>query len=78
MQDSADDQPPPVTPRKHSVAEMTTDKALPNTYVKIEKPMKKGLRHDASADVDSDHDYETVDDTLVTMIKKAQEDIMFY
>uniref|UniRef100_A0A3Q3JT28 CABIT domain-containing protein n=1 Tax=Monopterus albus TaxID=43700 RepID=A0A3Q3JT28_MONAL len=36
------------------------------------------LLHDASADVDSDHDYETVDDTLVTMIKKAQEDIMFY
>lgn len=30
------------------------------------------------ADVDSDHDYETVDDTLVTMVKNAQENVGFF
>lgn len=33
---------------------------------------------DVEPDVDSDHDYETVDDTLTTMLKKAQENVMFY
>lgn len=27
---------------------------------------------------DSDHDYETVDDTLAVMMKKAQENVMYY
>lgn len=37
-----EDQPPPVAPRKYSTAEMTTGKALPNTYVKIEESARKG------------------------------------
>lgn len=35
-------------------------------------------RNDVAADVDSDHDYETLDETLVTMMKKAQENVIFY
>uniref|UniRef100_A0AAQ5Z9J6 CABIT domain-containing protein n=1 Tax=Amphiprion ocellaris TaxID=80972 RepID=A0AAQ5Z9J6_AMPOC len=33
---------------------------------------------DLEADVDSDHDYETVDDTFSVIVKKAQENVMFY
>ncbi|XP_044062629.1 protein THEMIS2 [Siniperca chuatsi] len=73
-----DDQPPPVVPRKHSAAEMATGKALPNTYVKMEESTKKVPLCVIETDVDSDHDYETVDDTLVTMVQKAQENVMFY
>ncbi|XP_035527722.1 protein THEMIS2 [Morone saxatilis] len=73
-----DDQPPPIAPRKHSAAEVTTGKALPNTYVEREDPKKKVLVCEVEADVDSDHDYETVDDNLVTMMKAAQENVMFY
>lgn len=73
-----DDQPPPVAPRKHSGAEMTTGKALPNTYVAMEDSKKKVPLCSVAADVDSDHDYETVDETLVTMMKVAQENVMFY
>lgn len=29
-------------------------------------------------DVDSDHDYETVDETLAVMMKTAQENVMYY
>ncbi|XP_070822788.1 protein THEMIS2 [Chaetodon trifascialis] len=72
-----DDQPPPVVPRKHSGAEMTTGKALPNTYVAMEDKKKVPLCS-VAADVDSDHDYETVDESLVTMMKVAQENVMFY
>lgn len=31
-----------------------------------------------AADVDSDHDYELVDDTLAAMMKTAQESVMYY
>ncbi|AWO96274.1 Hypothetical protein SMAX5B_012077 [Scophthalmus maximus] len=84
-----DDQPPPLAPRKHSAAKTTTGKALPNTYVKRAESTKKGedLPEDGViqvplcevvADVDSDHDYETVDDTFVTMVKNAQENVGFF
>lgn len=33
---------------------------------------------DVAADVESDHDYETVDETLVAVVKTAQENVMFY
>ncbi|XP_049440294.1 protein THEMIS2 [Epinephelus fuscoguttatus] len=75
-----DDQPPPVVPRKQS-AEMTTGKALPNTYVERgERKTKVNEERDChvAADVDSDHDYETVDDSFVTMMKTAQENVMYY
>lgn len=36
------------------------------------------LKQDLSADLDSDHDYETINETLVSVVKKAQEDVMFY
>lgn len=40
VQAISDDQPPPVVPRKHSGAEMTAGKALPNTYVKMDATKK--------------------------------------
>ncbi|XP_070768559.1 protein THEMIS2 [Enoplosus armatus] len=73
-----DDQPPPVVPRKLSAAEMNSGKALPNTYVERKESKKKVPLSDVAADVDSDHDYETVDETLVAMVTKAQENIVFY
>lgn len=33
---------------------------------------------DVESDAESDHDYEIVEDTLVTMMKKAQENVIFY
>lgn len=72
-----DDEPPPVVPRKHLAPEMTTGKAQPNTYVKM-KDSKKVSLSDVAADVDSDHDYEIVDDTLAAMMKTAQENVLFY
>ncbi|XP_018554090.1 protein THEMIS2 [Lates calcarifer] len=73
-----DDQPPPIVPRKHSAAEKSMAKALPNTYVKMEDSMKKVQPSGVAADVDSDHDYELVDDTLAAMMKTAQESVMYY
>ncbi|XP_037640760.1 protein THEMIS2 [Sebastes umbrosus] len=73
-----DDQPPPVIPRKNSGGEMTTGKALPNTYVGMEESKKKVLQREISSDVDSDHDYETVDDSFAIMMKDAQERVMYY
>ncbi|KAM9353678.1 protein THEMIS2 [Symphorus nematophorus] len=72
-----DEQPPEIAPRKPTASNQTKGKALPNTYVKMEEKKKAPIR-DVAADVDSDHDYETVDDSFVTMMKKAQEDVMFY
>ncbi|XP_038163035.1 protein THEMIS2 [Cyprinodon tularosa] len=72
-----DDLPPPVVPRKCSTADKTS-KALPNTYVKIHQTIVKEHLDDVPADVESDHDYETLDETLVTMVKTAQESVMFY
>lgn len=71
-------QPPPIVPRKHSATETTTGKALPNTYVKMTESKKKVPVCDVAADVDSDHDYESLDETLVTMMKTAQENVRFY
>ncbi|XP_023118206.2 protein THEMIS2 [Amphiprion ocellaris] len=73
-----DDEPPPVTPRKQSASEMRPCKALPNTYIRLEEAKKKVPLGDLEADVDSDHDYETVDDTFSVIVKKAQENVMFY
>ncbi|TMS10841.1 Protein THEMIS2 [Larimichthys crocea] len=72
-----DDQPPPIVPRKHSV-DVTKGKALPNTYVQREDPKKKAALCDVAADVDSDHDYETVDESLMAMMKTAQENVQFF
>ncbi|XP_030250030.1 protein THEMIS2 [Sparus aurata] len=73
-----DDEPPPIVPRKHSGADKTLGKALPNTYVKMEEPKKKAPSCEVEVDSDSDHDYETVDETLLSMVKAAQENVMFY
>nr|XP_019948307.1 PREDICTED: protein THEMIS2 [Paralichthys olivaceus]XP_019948308.1 PREDICTED: protein THEMIS2 [Paralichthys olivaceus]XP_019948309.1 PREDICTED: protein THEMIS2 [Paralichthys olivaceus] len=67
-----EDQPPPLAPRKHSI-DVTTSKALPNMYVKREVSIKTAV-----ADVDSDHDYETVDDSLLTMMQESQNNVKFY
>ncbi|XP_029360965.1 protein THEMIS2 [Echeneis naucrates] len=76
--DIIDDQPPPVTPRKHPVTELTTAKALPNTYVKIDGSLQKASFSDPPADVNSDHDYEEVNDNLSAMMKVAHENAMHY
>ncbi|XP_008275613.1 protein THEMIS2 [Stegastes partitus] len=76
--DCSDDKPPPIAPRKHSGTETPQCKALPNTYVKIEESKINVALSSDLTDEDSDHDYETVDDTLAVMVKKAQEDVMFY
>ncbi|XP_074539908.1 protein THEMIS2 [Halichoeres trimaculatus] len=73
-----DDQPPPILPRKHSGFDVQTGKALPNTYVQREESKKKVSLPEVEADVDSDHDYETVDETLMDMMKTAQESVIFY
>ncbi|KAM4581501.1 protein THEMIS2 [Odontesthes bonariensis] len=75
--DGLNDEPPPLAPRKLSEAETATRKAQPNTYVKMEQSIKNDL-YDMSADVDSDHDYESMDESLVSMVKTAQEHIVFY
>uniref|UniRef100_UPI0037E88169 protein THEMIS2 n=1 Tax=Semicossyphus pulcher TaxID=241346 RepID=UPI0037E88169 len=75
--DTSDDLPPPVIPRKHT-DEITSAKALPNTYIQREPAKTTVPLCEVEADVDSDHDYETVDDTLFEMMKKAQESVMFY
>ncbi|XP_062279263.1 protein THEMIS2 [Scomber scombrus] len=72
------DEPPPVIPRKQSGAEVTTGKAKPNTYVRLEDSKRTASLSDIAADVDSDHDYEIVDETLSAMMKKAQENVLFY
>ncbi|KAL3059798.1 hypothetical protein OYC64_014404 [Pagothenia borchgrevinki] len=71
-------QPPPLVPRKHSAAEVTKGNARPNTYVQREDSKKKVDLPEIAPDVDSDHDYETVDETFVTILKAAQENVMFY
>ncbi|KAM6994745.1 protein THEMIS2 [Tautogolabrus adspersus] len=74
----SDDQPPPLAPRKHSAPEMTTAKALPNTYVQRDEGKKNVPLCEVEADVDSDHDYETLDESLMEMMKTAQESIVFF
>ncbi|XP_061573229.1 protein THEMIS2 [Cololabis saira] len=76
--DDVNDQPPPIAPRKNSEVTITTSKALPNTYVKIDQPKKTGSFSETSADVDSDHDYEIVDEPLAVTVKAAQESVKFY
>ncbi|XP_043973958.1 protein THEMIS2 [Gambusia affinis] len=75
--DGVNNEPPPLVPRKFSAADITS-KAKPNTYVKINQPLKRDHVCDVAADVESDHDYETVDETLVAVVKTAQENVMFY
>ncbi|XP_041842903.1 protein THEMIS2 [Melanotaenia boesemani] len=75
--DNLNDEPPPIAPRKPD-ANMPKGKALPNTYVKIQQSQTKVPLCDVPADVESDHDYEIVDDSLVSMVKTAQENAMFY
>ncbi|XP_029928255.1 protein THEMIS2 [Myripristis murdjan] len=72
-----EDTPPPINPRK-PIAQLKSGKALPNTYVKVEESKKKVTLCDVQADVDSDHDYEMVDETMADMVKRAQESVMFY
>ncbi|XP_076008749.1 protein THEMIS2 [Genypterus blacodes] len=69
-----DASPPPIAPRKHEV-ERRSGIALPNTYVKAPESKKTVMLHDVSTDVDSDHDYETVD--MPEMVRKVQENFLF-
>ncbi|KAL6109770.1 themis [Pungitius sinensis] len=74
-----DDQPPPVGPRKPPAAKVTSAKALPNTYVKMDQSKKKEEEvGQITADEDSDHDYETLDESFATVVKKANENVCFY
>ncbi|XP_059195616.1 protein THEMIS2 [Centropristis striata] len=73
-----DDQPPPIVPRKLSCEEKTAAKALPNTYVKMEEPKKKVLLPEVDADEDSEHDYEEMDESFLSAVKLAQENVMYY
>ncbi|KAM3873297.1 protein THEMIS2 [Diretmus argenteus] len=66
----SDDAPPPITPRK-PMGGLKSDRALPNTYVKAEEA-KRVMRCDIQADVDSAHDYESVEDMMAEMKKTAQ------
>ncbi|KAK7887272.1 hypothetical protein WMY93_026893 [Mugilogobius chulae] len=68
-----DDEGPPVVPRKPPTT-ATTGKAQPNTYVKMQDSIKKV---NTATDLDSDHDYETVED-FQSVIKKAQENVLFF
>ncbi|XP_058504076.1 protein THEMIS2 [Solea solea] len=76
--DIPEDQPPLLAPRKHLAAEMTTGKAPLNNYVKMEETVKRVPLMECTADVDSDHDYETMDDSLVDLLKKAQETALYF
>ncbi|KAK1895454.1 Protein THEMIS2 [Dissostichus eleginoides] len=71
-------QPPPLVPRKHSASEVTKGNARPNTYVQREESKKKVHLPEIAPDVDSDHDYEIVDETFATILKDAQDNVMFY
>lgn len=73
---SPSNSPPPLAPRKFQMAAKPAQ-AKSNTYVKIDSGRKTENRCDFQADVDSDHDYESVDD-FVDMVKKAQESVMFF
>ncbi|XP_037310479.2 protein THEMIS2 isoform X2 [Pungitius pungitius] len=73
-----DDQPPPVGPRKPPAAKVTSAKARPNTYVKMDQSKKKEEVAQITADEDSDHDYETLDESFATVVKKANENVCFY
>ncbi|XP_030013953.1 protein THEMIS2 isoform X2 [Sphaeramia orbicularis] len=75
---TSEDQLPPIIPRKHATTDGKSHKALPNTYVRMEDSKKKGSFCDATADVDSDHDYEDMNDELAEMVRKAQENVAFY
>ncbi|KAM3614808.1 uncharacterized protein V6R79_019218 [Siganus canaliculatus] len=72
------DEPPPIAPRKPSVADVSASKALPNMYVAMNESKKKVPPSNVAADVDSDHDYEDVNETLIETVRKAQENVMFY
>lgn len=73
--EATEDQQLPPVPPKPSVITTTMSKAQPNTYTQMKQSIKKAPVITES-DVDSDHDYETVDD-LATVIMKAQENALF-
>ncbi|XP_033836387.1 protein THEMIS2 [Periophthalmus magnuspinnatus] len=73
-----DEHPPVVPPKTPTTPATTTRKAQPNTYVKMQDSIKKApLKTAADVDVDSEHDYETVEE-FTTVIKKAQESVFFF
>ncbi|XP_055782227.1 protein THEMIS2-like isoform X2 [Salvelinus fontinalis] len=69
------DDAPPLNPRK-PMTDVKSGKAQPNTYSKSisRKSNNKAAKYEVQADVDSDHDYEQVDDKL----KRAQDNFLFY
>uniref|UniRef100_A0A3P8S9A4 Thymocyte selection associated family member 2 n=1 Tax=Amphiprion percula TaxID=161767 RepID=A0A3P8S9A4_AMPPE len=83
-QDNSDVAPPPRPPKPSLSFSKASKKASSKSSKKAAKaqqskqqPCKMPLG-DLEADVDSDHDYETVDDTFSVIVKKAQENVMFY
>ncbi|XP_062321601.1 protein THEMIS2 [Osmerus eperlanus] len=72
LPDKLSESPPRLNPRKPLKA-ATTGKAKPNTYVKVDK-QKKNV--DVFADIDSDHDYESMEE-YAHEVKKAQGSVMF-
>ncbi|XP_024123357.1 protein THEMIS2 [Oryzias melastigma] len=67
------DEPPPIVPRKHPEDKVAASRAVQNTYVKVNQSEKT-----QDTDENSDHDYETLDENLVAMMKTAQESVVFY
>ncbi|XP_070407962.1 protein THEMIS2 isoform X2 [Nothobranchius furzeri] len=74
--DGLSDEPPTIVPRKHLEVGGSA-KALPNMYIKMNQPKTRGPTSDVTACVDSDHDYETLDESLASMVKSAQESVAF-
>ncbi|KAM9852606.1 protein THEMIS2 [Aulostomus maculatus] len=73
-----DDPPPPVAPQEHQIVKAPLRKAQPNTYVGLKESKRKVPVCDVQTDVDSDHEYEHVDQTLSSMVKNTPENFIFW
>lgn len=40
--------------------------------------LSSSVPFNTAADLDSDHDYETIDSSFATIVKEAQENVLFY
>uniref|UniRef100_A0A8C4F8C9 Thymocyte selection associated family member 2 n=1 Tax=Dicentrarchus labrax TaxID=13489 RepID=A0A8C4F8C9_DICLA len=77
-QGNSDAAPPPRPPKRNLTSSKSCKKASKSSKKSSKGDKSKHRPDKIEADVDSDHDYETVDDNLVAMMKAAQENVMFY
>uniref|UniRef100_A0A667Z359 Thymocyte selection associated family member 2 n=1 Tax=Myripristis murdjan TaxID=586833 RepID=A0A667Z359_9TELE len=84
-QGGSDETPPPRPPKRNpSTSTVPSKKVSSKSFKKAQSKTKNSKDlpdhspHHSSADVDSDHDYEMVDETMADMVKRAQESVMFY